>query len=326
MLTVNEDAKRQLEDLELDWLMATKPMAPLADLHASLMRGETSVTLRLQLYLSTRPQPGVAMSDENAEHLAVLVETAPFLDSTVLHADIADATQYHRLRAAWASALAKFGDDPDAMVRAFHFYFPWDDASAERALQRALEVGDNQSEVHLCAVDFHVHGLERGRAGASAARARFHGERALELAIIDGSEGQVALANYVAGESERAAALASSASVARGSYAEESAHLANTTLGLIALDANDLPKAEFYLMASCPSSGSSRVPSFRLASRLLERGRDDVVTAWLRAMGNVWPRGAKRCSEWVAQVQAGQRPTWTTNLSHHDAYIGDPED
>jgi hypothetical protein len=88
---------------------------------------------------------------------------------------------------------------------------------------------------------------------------------------------------------------------------------ANSTLGLMAVDAGDITTAKKYLLASgnvrtSPALGSFG-PYMNLANELLKRGERDTVIAYLEECLTFWTSGEEQLKSWIATLRAGGTPT-----------------
>jgi hypothetical protein len=89
-------------------------------------------------------------------------------------------------------------------------------------------------------------------------------------------------------------------------------HWGHSVMGLVALDAGDVPGAAEHLRRSADVVGDPRLrsygPSLLLADALCVRGMWSDVAAFLEACGRFWQD--ERLAEWKAQVARGERPAF----------------
>jgi hypothetical protein len=89
-------------------------------------------------------------------------------------------------------------------------------------------------------------------------------------------------------------------------------HNSNTTLGMIALDKDDIDAAKKYLLDSgkiptTPVLGSFG-PDMTLARELLARGARDTVLAYLEECLVFWTSGQTELQGWIADLKGGRTP------------------
>ena len=97
-------------------------------------------------------------------------------------------------------------------------------------------------------------------------------------------------------------------------------HQANIVLGLIALENDNVDKAEKYLVAAALTPGSSQLkgmgPNMLLAKKLLEAGRRSAVLQYLDGCGSFWRLSFGRLWKWKLEIRTGRIPNFGANLSH----------
>ena len=97
-------------------------------------------------------------------------------------------------------------------------------------------------------------------------------------------------------------------------------HQANTVLGLIALENDQIDRAEDYLAAAAATPGSSQLTSFGpnmlLAKKLLMIGRRQPVLRYLDRCGAFWKLSFGRLWRWKLQIRSGGTPDFGANLTH----------
>ncbi|WP_420460028.1 hypothetical protein [Neolewinella sp.] len=97
-------------------------------------------------------------------------------------------------------------------------------------------------------------------------------------------------------------------------------HQANTVLGLIALESDQIDQAEAYLAAAAATPGSSQLTSFGpnmlLAKKLLLIGRRKTVLRYLEQCGAFWKLSFGRLWRWKLQIRGGGTPNFGANLTH----------
>jgi hypothetical protein len=96
------------------------------------------------------------------------------------------------------------------------------------------------------------------------------------------------------------------------SGAPDAVHAANSTLGLIAVEAGDVAAAKRYLLASGNVRTSGALGSFgpymSLANELLKRDERDTVIAYLEACLTFWTSAEEQLKSWIATLRAGGTP------------------
>jgi|CXWL01.1.fsa_nt_gi hypothetical protein len=134
---------------------------------------------------------------------------------------------------------------------------------------------------------------------------------------------RAAKAAYFLGDTPRACKLAEeSLSVAdslKGTWSYGNAiHDANLVLGLVALDGEDVDRAESCLLAAGATPGSPNLNSFgpntTLAKRLLDLGRVDSVLRYLEACKAFWECGKLSLENWPILIRAGKSPSLMVNM------------
>ena len=102
-------------------------------------------------------------------------------------------------------------------------------------------------------------------------------------------------------------------------------HQANTVLGLIALEEDQIDAAVTYLDASARTPGSSELtsmgPNMLLAQKLLECGRVRAVLNFLDRCKRFWKLHFGKIWMWKLAIRRGIRPNFGANLS----YLLDPK-
>ena len=97
-------------------------------------------------------------------------------------------------------------------------------------------------------------------------------------------------------------------------------HLGHTVLGLLAVNAQDLPRAVSELYESGQTPGSPQLNSFgptmQLAKALLRHGYVEPVLAYLQQCGTFWRMGDTWLVLWARMVREGRIPNF---FQHSDA-------
>lgn len=97
-------------------------------------------------------------------------------------------------------------------------------------------------------------------------------------------------------------------------------HQANTVLGLIALEDEEVDRAADYLTASALTPGSTQLfgfgPNMLLAQKLLLRGRKQVVLTYLDLCSTFWKLSFGRLWLWKTTIRWGRTPSFGSNLTH----------
>jgi TonB family protein len=95
-------------------------------------------------------------------------------------------------------------------------------------------------------------------------------------------------------------------------------HDGHMTLGLIALDKNDIGAASRELLEAGRTPGSPQLDSFgpnmSLADALLKKGEKATVIEYLSACGTFWKMGQDRLKSWADTINEGSVPTFGVNL------------
>jgi hypothetical protein len=105
-----------------------------------------------------------------------------------------------------------------------------------------------------------------------------------------------------------------------GNYGR-SLFIGNTVLGLIAFNANDIPKAKEHLLAAGRISvGNPTLKSFGpnmlLAKKLLEKGETETVIEYLDLCASFWTNQNGKLDKWKAAVKQGEIPDFGGNLGY----------
>ncbi len=91
-------------------------------------------------------------------------------------------------------------------------------------------------------------------------------------------------------------------------------YTANSILGLIALDAKDIPAAEKHLLAAGATPGSPQLDSFgpdlTLAQKLLTLGKRDTVLTFLDEISTFWKGRESQIKTWQKSIRDGQTPSF----------------
>lgn len=89
-------------------------------------------------------------------------------------------------------------------------------------------------------------------------------------------------------------------------------HEMHILLGRVALESDDLPRAELHLLRAAKTPGSPQLDSFgpdwTLARDLLARGRREAVSAYMLRVGAFWESGRDRLAEWKRTLARGGTP------------------
>lgn len=89
-------------------------------------------------------------------------------------------------------------------------------------------------------------------------------------------------------------------------------HFAHTALGLIALEAGDIPRAVDELARSGAIPGSPQLDSFgptmQLAKALLASGQSPAVLAYLHVCRAFWTMGTNWLDVWEQKIRSGGTP------------------
>jgi hypothetical protein len=100
-------------------------------------------------------------------------------------------------------------------------------------------------------------------------------------------------------------------------WGADQSYVAHIVLGKIALSHGDVgPASEHLSLASRAASRSSPTlsslgPDTELAAALLQHGERGAVVEYLRAMKEVWRRGARQLDLWIAEIQSGGTPDFS---------------
>ncbi len=97
----------------------------------------------------------------------------------------------------------------------------------------------------------------------------------------------------------------------------DQSYVAHIVLGKIALSHGDVgPASEHLSLASRAASRSSPTlsslgPDTELAAALLQHGERGAVVDYLRAMKEIWRRGARQLDRWIAEIGSGRTPDFS---------------
>lgn len=100
-------------------------------------------------------------------------------------------------------------------------------------------------------------------------------------------------------------------------WGADQSYVAHIVLGKIALSHGDVgPASEHLSLASRAASRSSPTlrslgPDTELAAALLQHGERGAVVDYLRAMKEVWRRGARQLDRWIAEIGSGRTPDFS---------------
>jgi hypothetical protein len=89
-------------------------------------------------------------------------------------------------------------------------------------------------------------------------------------------------------------------------------HDTNRVLGLVSLNRGDIDAAADYLVKAGKSTGSPTLntfgPELDLANELLQRGKVDAVTSYLKDIKSFWEMNNGRVDTWLAEIEKGGKP------------------
>lgn len=89
-------------------------------------------------------------------------------------------------------------------------------------------------------------------------------------------------------------------------------YTANSVLGMLSLQEEDVDAAEKYLLAAGDTPGSPQLNSFgpklELAAELLKLGRRDAVIQFLEKISRFWKSRASRLAGWIDEIREGKNP------------------
>ena len=89
-------------------------------------------------------------------------------------------------------------------------------------------------------------------------------------------------------------------------------HNTNRILGLVSLRNGDVNSAAEYLLKAGKSTGSPQLntfgPELDLANELLQRGKVDAVTAYLKDIKSFWEMNNGQIDAWLAEIEKGGKP------------------
>lgn len=141
---------------------------------------------------------------------------------------------------------------------------------------------------------------------------------------IESLKGNIALASVEAGELYSAKKLAEEMltnNVDTGAWNYSNIiHDANTILGRVAIQKNDVKKAKEHLIKSAEISGSPQLnsfgPSYILARELLQLGEKGIVLDYLDLVAKFWAKPGHRSSpekiqklkKWIDEINSGKIP------------------
>ncbi len=95
-------------------------------------------------------------------------------------------------------------------------------------------------------------------------------------------------------------------------------HDGNMVLGLVALNAGNVPQARKYLLESGKTPGSPQANSFgpnmSLAKELAQKGEKETVLEYFALCRKFWKMGGERLDQWSATVRANRIPDFGANL------------
>lgn len=89
-------------------------------------------------------------------------------------------------------------------------------------------------------------------------------------------------------------------------------HATNRVLGLVSLKSGDADAAADYLLQAGKSPGSPQLdtfgPELDLANELLQRGKVDAVTAYLKDIKSFWEMNNGQIDSWLTKIEKGEKP------------------
>ncbi len=95
-------------------------------------------------------------------------------------------------------------------------------------------------------------------------------------------------------------------------------HDGNMVLGLVALNAGNVPQARQYLLEAGKTPGSPQANSFgpnmSLAKELAQKGEKETVLEYFALCRKFWKMGGERLDQWSDTVRANSIPDFGANL------------
>ncbi len=89
-------------------------------------------------------------------------------------------------------------------------------------------------------------------------------------------------------------------------------HDTNRVLGLVSLKNGDIDAAVGYLLKAGKSTGSPQLdtfgPELDLANELLQLGKVDAVTSYLKDIKSFWEMNNGQIDTWLAEIEKGEKP------------------
>lgn len=89
-------------------------------------------------------------------------------------------------------------------------------------------------------------------------------------------------------------------------------HDTNRVLGLVSLKSGDIDAAVGYLLKAGKSTGSPQLntfgPELDLANELLQLGKVDAVTSYLKDIRSFWEMNNGQIDTWLAEIEKGEKP------------------
>jgi len=244
---------------------------------------------------------------------------------------ITDGEAFSQGKKLWLKHVTEKPENLNILGNAANYFLLWEADTSEQLLQKAKALDPNNPDWSSRLGELYKLEMQRKPRDAKknlAAKALAQFENALRLS------GDAPDRSFLLQDTAKAALEASDLDKAK-TYAEEvlkragskedwnygnAVHHGNLILGRIALRSGDVEKAKGFLLAAGNTPGSPQLNSFgpnmTLAKELLEKGEKDTVIKYLQLCDKFWEMGHERVKEWLAAIQAGGIPDFSSNLNY----------
>jgi hypothetical protein len=267
------------------------------------------------------------------EQIVWIATNAPTVNLSVFRVDFGPLVrkdEIKRLKQLLLEQVEKNSTEPIVFCNAAHFLL-WDDNNkVEELLDRASKLPTKNPDI--CGMIGKYYSVCSISQNTSEQRDRLvlksiaQYEKA--VALIDSSKftlylsraealAELTKATYRIGQTDRSAKYATELLQTLQSNPKttrdrsEHINLANTVLGLKAIENGDIDGASNYLIESAKSGEKlwqSQGANMCLAARLLDSGKRRVVMQYLHACETIWPQALEALHRWESMIDNGQNP------------------
>jgi len=294
------------------------------------------IDIRMELlgyYFIARRSLDPAARDAAQPHILWIINNHPASPAAALPytqvVRINDLTHYAEAKTAWDAQISAHPKDPALLANAASFFQPSDPIASDQLFRRAItEDPSNPALLHRFAEFLTLQARlplpalyfpNAAREALQIYEKLLHqqeaptGSDAFYL-LTDATEAAYLVKDYPAAHQYAEKLLTLAAQYKTDWNYGNAIYTANSILGLIALDANDIPTAEKHLLAAGATPGSPQLNSFgpdlTLAQKLLALDKRDTVLTYLDEIATFWKTNESEIKAWQKAIRDGQTPTF----------------